>query len=150
MPSHDQLASRFRGNMSHFQTNYSILFVVQLVVAILFEPSALLCVVCIVAVWAMFLKKNNDLPLIQLGGIDFGPQLRLLVLAAATVVVLLIVAGEAMVNAVFLYVGFVGLHSVFHEVSSIPVDSRPSPGDNAGVIRPPGPEWTNGSSDVPL
>merc|ERR550532_531348 len=60
VPSAADGCSRLTANVYNFQTNYSILFVAQLVLAIVLKPSALVAVVATVVAWVLFLKKNDD------------------------------------------------------------------------------------------
>merc|ERR1712187_635848 len=82
IPSASDGCSRITANLYCFQTNYAILFVLQLVLNIVFHPSALISIVVTAVVWVLFLKKNEDpdwKP--QLGGMALGPVQRWLALA---------------------------------------------------------------------
>lgn len=116
IPSASDGCSRITANMYNFQTNYAILFVAYLILSIIWEPSALICVVMTVVVWVFFLKKNDDpdwKPAI--GGTPLGPMQRWLLLAAATVLILLFTAGRAITNSVFTFALFAFIHGIAHE-----------------------------------
>eukprot|EP00930_Biecheleria_cincta_P099531 TRINITY_DN9115_c0_g1_i2.p1 TRINITY_DN9115_c0_g1~~TRINITY_DN9115_c0_g1_i2.p1 ORF type:complete len:228 (-),score=59.75 TRINITY_DN9115_c0_g1_i2:12-695(-) len=94
IPSANQGCSRITANIYNFQTNYAILFVVQLVCSIIMQPSALICIITTVVVWVLFLKKNDDpewTP--KLGGVVLSPMQRWLLLAVITGLVLLMQVG---------------------------------------------------------
>lgn len=112
--------SRITGNLYHFQTNYAILFVLQLVVSLVLQPSALIsiCVICIV--WVFFLKKNDDpdwAPVI--GGMQLGPMQRWLLLAAITSLLLLFMAGSTIINASLTYVLCALAHGILHDPAAL-------------------------------
>lgn len=116
VPAASEGCSRLTANIHNFQTNYAILFVLQLVVAIVFQPSALICLIITVVAWMFFLKKNDDpdwAPAI--GGMQLGPIQRLLLLALVTAIILLFVTGSAIFNTVLLYVMFAFAHGIVHE-----------------------------------
>jgi len=111
--------SRLTANIYNFQTNYAILFVLQLVLSVVMQPSALITMVLTVAVWMLFLKKNDDpewAP--ELGGMKLGPIQRWLLLAAVTAIALLFVAGGTILNAALTYLFFAFVHGVVHDCSA--------------------------------
>lgn len=119
VPPASEGCSRITANIYNFQTNYAILFVLQLVLAIVLQPSALITIVLTVLVWMSFLKKNEDpewKP--TLGGMELGPMQRWLLLAAVTAIVLLFVAGGAIFNAALLYLFAMLAHGVLHDPSA--------------------------------
>lgn len=131
VPSASEGCSRITANVYNFQTNYAILFVAQLVLAILWQPSALISLIITVVVWVFFLKKNEDpewAP--ELGGVALGPMQRWLLLAAATAVILLFVAGGTIINTSFMFLLFSFCHGVFHDPSALGV---PGGGDGPPV-----------------
>ncbi|CAK0911456.1 unnamed protein product [Prorocentrum cordatum] len=92
--------------------------VVTLTAAILFDPSALVCVVFVAAAWALFLKKNADpdwAPVV--GGIALGPTQRWLILACGTALLLFLVAGTVIIHAALLYAAAALVHGVLHDPS---------------------------------
>jgi|Transcript_38007 hypothetical protein len=110
--------ARLMSNIYQFQTNYAILFVVQLVISILLQPSALMSIVLVTLVWVVFMKKNDDPDWHPtLAGVQLGPMQRWLLLAAITALILLTVAGNTIFNAALMYCGFVFLHGLVHDVS---------------------------------
>lgn len=119
LPTANQGCTRLTTNIYSYQTNYAILFVVQLVVAVLLQPSALISIVIIAVAWMLFLKKNEDPDWNPTaGGVQLGPMRRWLLLAAITALVLLIVAGGTIFNAALFYVAIVCVHGMFHDVSA--------------------------------
>jgi len=116
IPSSSDACSRLTANIYHFQTNYAILFVVGLVLAIVAQPSALVSVLVTVAAWMLFLKKNDDpewSP--QLGGVALGPVQRWLLMAGVTAIVLLFVAGSTIFNAAIMYLLAAIAHGILHD-----------------------------------
>jgi len=129
IPSANQGCSRITANIYNFQTNYAILFVVQLVCSIIMQPSALICIITTVVIWVLFLKKNDDpewTP--KLGGVALSPMQRWLLLAVVTGLVLLMWVGGAIFNAIIMYLMFGLLHSLLHDpIKGIPAAEDPVP-----------------------
>jgi len=119
VPTAEESCSRITLNLHHFQANYAILFVATLVLTILLQPSALICIALTVVAWMLFLKKNED-PDWQpaVGGVQLGPMQRWLALACVTAVLLLFFVGGAIFNTTLLYVFLAGIHGVVHDASS--------------------------------
>lgn len=118
VPSGAEGCSRITANLYHFQTNYAILFVLQLALAILWQPSALFCIAALVLTWMGFLKKNDDPdwhPVV--GGHQLGPTQRWLALSAITALVLLFVAGNTIFSAALVFLVAAGIHGVVHDPS---------------------------------
>eukprot|EP00931_Biecheleriopsis_adriatica_P084658 TRINITY_DN585_c0_g1_i1.p1 TRINITY_DN585_c0_g1~~TRINITY_DN585_c0_g1_i1.p1 ORF type:complete len:269 (+),score=61.40 TRINITY_DN585_c0_g1_i1:124-930(+) len=130
VPSANEGCSRITANIYNFQTNYAILFVVQLVLSIIMEPHALICIIVTVVAWVLFLKKNDD-PEWQpkVGGVVLSPMQRWMALAATTALVLLLWVGGAIINAVFMYLLFALAHGLLHDPSAkgIPGGGEPIP-----------------------
>jgi len=119
VPSANEGCSRLSANVFNFQTNYAILFVVELVLSILTQPSALMCIVVTVITWVLFLKKNEDpdwAP--KIGGVVLSPMQRWLLLAAVTAIVLLLWVGGPIFNAALMYLFFFLAHGLLHEPSA--------------------------------
>jgi hypothetical protein len=119
MPDASAGCARLTSNIYQFQTNYAILFVVQLVISIFMQPSALMSIVIVMVVWVIFLKKNDDpewKPTIS--GVELGPMQRWLFLAVITALILMTVAGNTIFNAALMYCGFVVAHGLVHDVSA--------------------------------
>jgi len=117
-PNASEGCSRLTSNVYSYQTNYAILFVAQLVLAILLQPSALFCIGLTVAVWVFFLKKNDDPdwhPVV--GGMQLGPMQRWILLAGLTALVLVFVAGGTIFNAALMYVVLAFVHAMVHDTS---------------------------------
>lgn len=129
IPSANQGCSRITANIYNFQTNYAILFVVQLVCSIIMQPSALICIIATVVAWVLFLKKNDDpewTP--KLGGVVLSPMQRWLLLSVVTGLVLLMWVGGAIFNAIFMYLVFGLIHSLLHDpIKGIPASQDPVP-----------------------
>merc|ERR1719422_2679149 len=51
IPAASEGCSRLTANIYNFQTNYAILFVLQLVFALVLQPSALICIAVTAIVW---------------------------------------------------------------------------------------------------
>mmetsp|Transcript_56134 Transcript_56134/g.112524 ORF Transcript_56134/g.112524 Transcript_56134/m.112524 type:complete len:274 (+) Transcript_56134:65-886(+) len=128
VPAASDGCSRLTANIYSFQTNYAILFVIQLVLAIVLQPSALISVVVTVIVWIFFLKKNDDpewAPVV--GGMPLGPMQRWLLMTALTVIILLFFAGSAIFNAALMYLLCAFAHGIVHDPSAkgIPASENP-------------------------
>jgi len=116
VPSANEGCSRITANIYNFQTNYAILFVVQLILSVIMQPSALICLVSTAVVWVMFLKKNDDpewKP--EIGGVALSPMQRWLSLAAITTIVLLMFVGGVIFNAALMYLLFALAHGIIHD-----------------------------------
>jgi hypothetical protein len=136
IPTAAEGCSRMTANLYCFQTNYAILFIVQLVLAILWQPSALITLVMTAVVWTFFLKKNDDpdwKPVI--GGSELGPMQRWLALAGITAMVLFIMAGSTIFNAAIMFVMMAFAHGVVHDPSNMALPGNP----DAVVAGPDGP-----------
>lgn len=119
VPPASQGCSRITANVYNFQTNYAILFVVMLVMSIIMQPSALICIGLTILVWVLFLKKNDDPEWAPtLGGVALSPMQRWLLLAATTALVLLIFVGGTIFNAALMFVLFAIAHGIVHDPSA--------------------------------
>lgn len=119
MPAAKDACSRMTANLYLYQTNYAILFVVQLVLNILLQPSCLITLVVVALIWVGFLKKNDDpdwKPVV--GGVEMGPMQRWLALAALSATVLLLMAGGTVLNSALMYVVFAIIHGMVHDPSA--------------------------------
>mmetsp|Transcript_17713 Transcript_17713/g.34091 ORF Transcript_17713/g.34091 Transcript_17713/m.34091 type:complete len:263 (+) Transcript_17713:73-861(+) len=126
VPSSSDACSRLTANIYHFQTNYAILFVFGLVLAIVLQPSALVSVVATVVAWMIFLKKNDDpewSPVV--GGVALGPVQRWLLMSAITAIVLLFVAGSTIFNAAIFYLLGAIAHGILHDPAASGTISGP-------------------------
>lgn len=122
VPSAAEACTRLTGNMYVFQTNYAILYVLNLVLTIFWQPSALFSIGGSILVWIAFLKKNDDPewhPVIN--GVQLGPTQRFLALATTTALVLLLLVGGTILHATFMFLLFLGLHGVLHDPSGYAV-----------------------------
>jgi len=131
VPSANEGCSRITANVYHFQANYAILFVATLVLTILLQPSALICIALTVVAWMLFLKKNED-PDWQpaVGGVQLGPMQRWLALACVTALLLLFFVGGTIFNTTLLYMLCAAIHGVVHDASSY---GPPATGDGLPV-----------------
>lgn len=131
IPSASSIIPRFSANLFHFQTNYALVLLVCLAIEILLHPSTLVSILFTMAVWVIFMKKNNDPewnP--KIGTFQPGPLQRLLVLGAVTAVVLLSTAGSTISSTALLYLGFVVVHGLLHDpvaVANVGFDGTPVP-----------------------
>merc|ERR1719210_1620544 len=51
---------RLEVNLTHYQINYAVIFLVQMISAIVMNPKCLVVICVLVLVWVVFLKKNDD------------------------------------------------------------------------------------------
>lgn len=116
IPAGSESCTRVTGNLYVYQTNYAILFMLQLVLAIVFEPSALVSIVVTVLAWMGFLKKNDDPdwhP--EVGGMKLGPTQRWIAMAGMTAMVLLLLCGSTIIHAAFVFLLAAVAHGVIHD-----------------------------------
>mmetsp|Transcript_77126 Transcript_77126/g.223205 ORF Transcript_77126/g.223205 Transcript_77126/m.223205 type:complete len:284 (+) Transcript_77126:99-950(+) len=133
VPAASDGCSRITSNIYNFQTNYAILFIAQLALGIVLQPSALVAIVMTVVVWIFFLKKNDDPDWSPtLGGMQLGPVQRWLLLAAATTLILLFVAGGTIINSSASFIMAAFAHGVFHDTSGLCVPGTSSLGGLQG------------------
>mmetsp|Transcript_93672 Transcript_93672/g.190682 ORF Transcript_93672/g.190682 Transcript_93672/m.190682 type:complete len:254 (+) Transcript_93672:1-762(+) len=132
VPPGRDCCSRVTANIYNFQTNYAVLFVLQLVLAILLEPSALVCIGVTAAAWVVFLKKNDDpewTP--KLGSTELGPMQRWLLMVASTALVLLFVVGGVIFHTTMFYLTCALAHGVLHDPSA---QGIPGSGDSSSPV----------------
>lgn len=113
--------SRITSNLYQFQVNYSILFLIQIVLSILLDPSTLITLLIIGLVWVVFLKKNADpnwKP--EIGGVPLGPTQRMIALSCVTLLVMLAAAGNTVFWQAFIFGIACAVHGAFHEVEAGP------------------------------
>eukprot|EP00929_Paragymnodinium_shiwhaense_P105987 TRINITY_DN71065_c0_g1_i1.p1 TRINITY_DN71065_c0_g1~~TRINITY_DN71065_c0_g1_i1.p1 ORF type:complete len:300 (-),score=44.67 TRINITY_DN71065_c0_g1_i1:120-932(-) len=116
LPKATDACSRLTANMYCFQSNYAILFVLYLVIAVVLHPSALISLVLTAVIWLLFLRKNEDpdwKP--KLGGMELGPMQRWLGLLGVTVLVLFVMAGGTILNSALGYVTLAIGHGLLHD-----------------------------------
>lgn len=116
IPSAADIFPRITTNVCKYQTNYTILLVVSLVVSIILRPSALLSVVTTLLAWLVFMKKCQHpgwKPVIM--GMELVPVHRWLAMASATAFVLLFFMGSTICNTALGYALFASLHMIVHD-----------------------------------
>merc|ERR1712019_195477 len=93
---------RLEVNLTHYQINYAVIFLIQMVSAIVMNPRCLIVICVLSLVWMAFLKKNDDPNWeVTIGGVPFGKTNRWMALSAITAVVLLCVVGQVIFSAAF-------------------------------------------------
>jgi general stress protein CsbA len=107
-------------NLTHYQINYAILFLLQMVVAIITNPHCLVVICVLVLVWMVFLKKNDDPNWeVNVGGVSLGKTQRWMVLSAITSIVLLCVVGQILFSAAFFCAVLVVIHGILHPAPEV-------------------------------
>eukprot|EP00746_Dinoflagellata_sp_MGD_P066975 gnl/MRDRNA2_/MRDRNA2_27675_c0_seq1.p1 gnl/MRDRNA2_/MRDRNA2_27675_c0~~gnl/MRDRNA2_/MRDRNA2_27675_c0_seq1.p1 ORF type:complete len:257 (+),score=46.55 gnl/MRDRNA2_/MRDRNA2_27675_c0_seq1:88-858(+) len=119
---------RITSNLYQFQVNYAILFLVQIALSILMDPSTLLTLIVIALIWIGFLKKNADPEWdFKVGGVPLGPTQRMIALACITLLVMLATAGNIVFWQAVMFAISCAVHGYFHEVE---VGQLPPEGGN--------------------
>eukprot|EP00933_Yihiella_yeosuensis_P083426 TRINITY_DN9763_c1_g1_i1.p1 TRINITY_DN9763_c1_g1~~TRINITY_DN9763_c1_g1_i1.p1 ORF type:complete len:261 (+),score=70.37 TRINITY_DN9763_c1_g1_i1:114-896(+) len=128
IPSASEGCSRITANIYNFQTNYAILFMVQLVMSIVMQPSALISIGLTISAWLFFLKKNAD-PEWQpkMGGVVMNSMQRWSLLVASTALILLFFVGGVIINSIMMFVMFTLLHGLVHDASGKGMPGSESP-----------------------
>eukprot|EP00927_Polykrikos_kofoidii_P060606 TRINITY_DN55544_c0_g1_i1.p1 TRINITY_DN55544_c0_g1~~TRINITY_DN55544_c0_g1_i1.p1 ORF type:complete len:273 (-),score=51.42 TRINITY_DN55544_c0_g1_i1:136-954(-) len=132
IPPSSEACSRITANLYVFQTNYAILFVMQLIMSIVFQPSALYSLVATAITWYIFLRKNADpewKPVV--GGMELGPMQRFIALTLFTTVFLLFMAGGTIFNAALMYLFTAVIHGIVHDPSKNGLPGTPSKKEDA-------------------
>eukprot|EP00746_Dinoflagellata_sp_MGD_P127262 gnl/MRDRNA2_/MRDRNA2_61889_c0_seq2.p1 gnl/MRDRNA2_/MRDRNA2_61889_c0~~gnl/MRDRNA2_/MRDRNA2_61889_c0_seq2.p1 ORF type:complete len:216 (-),score=39.85 gnl/MRDRNA2_/MRDRNA2_61889_c0_seq2:30-608(-) len=106
------IKDKVQANLHHFQINYAIVCAVGLVIAIISHPLHILVLVLIGFLWATFMKKNmadpNWKP--KVGPVELTVMHRWTGMATVSIVLTLLVAGEALVTVL----GICGALSLGH------------------------------------
>eukprot|EP00930_Biecheleria_cincta_P043498 TRINITY_DN29867_c0_g1_i1.p1 TRINITY_DN29867_c0_g1~~TRINITY_DN29867_c0_g1_i1.p1 ORF type:complete len:194 (+),score=42.29 TRINITY_DN29867_c0_g1_i1:76-657(+) len=111
------IQQRLQANLTHFQINYAVVFLLQMVIAITMNPSALVVICVLGLVWLAFLKKNDDPTWeVSVGGMQLGKTQRWMVLTACTAIVLLCTVGQLFFSTAFFCAILVMLHGILHPV----------------------------------
>jgi len=111
------IQKRLQTNLMHFQVNYGAIFLVQVIVAIIMNPSCLVVISVCAVVWMAFLKKNDDPNWeVSVGGMQLGKTQRWMALSAITAIVLLCVVGQVFFSAAFFCAILVLVHGILHPV----------------------------------
>ncbi|CAE8735122.1 unnamed protein product [Polarella glacialis] len=109
------IQKRLQVNLTHFQINYAVIFSVQMLAAIVMNPSCLIVMSVLALVWLAFLKKNDDPSWeVSVGGMPLGKTQRWMVLSAITGIVLLCVVGQVFFSAFFFFAMCVLVHGILH------------------------------------
>jgi hypothetical protein len=102
-------------NLSHYQINYALLFLGQMIIAIVTNPHCLVVIGILAVVWMAFLKKNDDPNWeVNVGGMEIGKTQRWIALSAITAIVLLCFVSQVLFEAAFFCAVLVGAHGVLH------------------------------------
>eukprot|EP00928_Gymnodinium_smaydae_P044153 TRINITY_DN29475_c0_g1_i2.p2 TRINITY_DN29475_c0_g1~~TRINITY_DN29475_c0_g1_i2.p2 ORF type:complete len:190 (-),score=57.43 TRINITY_DN29475_c0_g1_i2:159-728(-) len=109
------IKQRLEANLTHYQINYAVIFLVLMVVSIITNPHCLIVICVLALVWMAFLKKNDDPNWeVNVGGMPLNKTHRWMVLTAITAIVLLSVVGQVIFSAAFMCAIFVIVHGVLH------------------------------------
>lgn len=111
------LKARLEANLTHFQINYAIIFLIQCIWSLVMNPHCMAVVAVLVIVWMWFLKKNDDPDWeVNIGGINLGKTQRWLVLCALSAVAFLVSAGNLLFSAAFAAGCLIAVHGMLHPV----------------------------------
>merc|ERR1740129_893456 len=114
---------RLEVNLTHYQINYAIIFLIQMISAIVMHPSCLIVICILGLVWMAFLKKNDDPSWeVSVAGMPLGKTQRWMVLGAITAIVLLCVVGQVFFSAAFFSAMLIVVHGILH---AVPEDAMP-------------------------
>lgn len=116
-PQEGEATKRLERNLTHFQINYAVIFLLQMVFSIVMNPHCLVVISVLALVWMSFLKKNDDPNWeVVVGGVPLGKTQRWMALGTVTAVVLLCVVGQIFFSAAFFSAILVLVHGVMHPV----------------------------------
>mmetsp|Transcript_61097 Transcript_61097/g.137676 ORF Transcript_61097/g.137676 Transcript_61097/m.137676 type:complete len:202 (+) Transcript_61097:85-690(+) len=108
---------RLEVNLTHYQINYAIIFLIQMVTAIVMNPQCLIVICVLALVWMAFLKKNDDPSWeVSIAGMPLGKSQRWMALTGITAIVLLCVVGQVFFSAAFFCAMLVVVHGILHPV----------------------------------
>merc|ERR1719316_2004253 len=111
------MRARLEANLTHFQINYAIIFLILMIVSIIINPKCLIVMCVLALVWMAFLRKNDDPNWeVVIGGLPLGKTQRWMVLSAITAIVLLCVVGQVFFSAAFFCAVLIVLHGILHAV----------------------------------
>eukprot|EP00440_Ansanella_granifera_P011705 gb/GFBE01012713.1/.p1 GENE.gb/GFBE01012713.1/~~gb/GFBE01012713.1/.p1 ORF type:complete len:196 (+),score=60.82 gb/GFBE01012713.1/:1-588(+) len=111
------IQKRLQVNLTHFQINYAVIFLCQMVMAIIMNPQCLVVISVLAVVWVAFLKKNDDPNWeVSVGGMQLGKTQRWMALSAITAIVLLCVVGQVFFSAAFFCAIMVVVHGILHPI----------------------------------
>eukprot|EP00927_Polykrikos_kofoidii_P067776 TRINITY_DN6321_c0_g1_i1.p1 TRINITY_DN6321_c0_g1~~TRINITY_DN6321_c0_g1_i1.p1 ORF type:complete len:236 (+),score=37.25 TRINITY_DN6321_c0_g1_i1:99-710(+) len=117
------IKARLESNLTHYQINYAVIFLILMIVSIVMNPQCLAVIGVLAVVWIAFLRKNDDPNWqVSFGGMQFGKTQRWMALTAITAIVFLSVVGQVIFSAAFFCAVFVLVHGVLHP-AQIPVQT---------------------------
>eukprot|EP00929_Paragymnodinium_shiwhaense_P108362 TRINITY_DN74681_c0_g1_i1.p1 TRINITY_DN74681_c0_g1~~TRINITY_DN74681_c0_g1_i1.p1 ORF type:complete len:206 (+),score=41.32 TRINITY_DN74681_c0_g1_i1:128-745(+) len=109
------LKARLESNLTHYQINYAVIFLILMVGSIIINPRCLVVIGVLALVWVAFLRKNDDPSWeVRVGSVELGKTQRWMILTAVTAVVLLSVVGQVIFSAAFFCAMLVLAHGVLH------------------------------------
>lgn len=115
------MRARLEANLTHYQINYAVIFLVLMTVSIVINPKCLIVICVLAMVWMGFLKKNDDPNWeVVIGGMPLGKTQRWMGLGAITAIVLLCVVGQIIFSATFFCALLVVAHGVLHPIPGVP------------------------------
>jgi len=110
-------------NLSYFQRNYFLLFLIYFVANIILSPHSLILIGVLLALWVAFLKKNDDPQwTVQIGGVTIGPSQRWMILFLGSGVLVLVVCGSLIFSSCLCFGLAALLHSVLHQPPVLTVE----------------------------
>mmetsp|Transcript_88233 Transcript_88233/g.175298 ORF Transcript_88233/g.175298 Transcript_88233/m.175298 type:complete len:202 (-) Transcript_88233:83-688(-) len=114
------MQKRLQVNLTHYQINYAVVMLLNMVVAIVMNPKCLI-VMCVLALgWVAFLRKNDDPNWeVNVGGMPLGKTQRWMVLSVVTAVVLLVFVGQVLFSAAAFCAVLVLAHAIMHPIPEI-------------------------------
>jgi hypothetical protein len=114
------IKKRLETNLTHYQINYAVVFLIQMIIAIVTNPHCLVVMCVLGLVWMGFLKKNDDPNWeVNIGGMSLGKTQRWMVLSTITAIVLLCVVGQILFSAAFFCAVLVVIHGIVHPAPEV-------------------------------
>ncbi len=108
---------RLEINLTYYQINYAAILLLQMIFAIVSNPSCLIVICVLAAIWVAFLKKNDDPNWqVSLGGMPLGKTQRWMVLTGITSIVFLCVVGQLLFSTMFFSAVCVIIHGILHPI----------------------------------
>mmetsp|Transcript_22477 Transcript_22477/g.22189 ORF Transcript_22477/g.22189 Transcript_22477/m.22189 type:complete len:183 (+) Transcript_22477:166-714(+) len=113
-PSVKQIPARLGENLVYFISNYVILTMLLLVLGILSQPSFLISLVAIGAVWVYLSKKE-----MKVYGVDVTDFQKNMAILALLVLSTFMLAGNMIIYTLFFSMVLAGAHAVYHDQPQI-------------------------------
>jgi len=111
------MQNRLQVNLTHYQINYAVVMLLNMVIAIVMNPKCLIMMCVLALVWIAFLRKNEDPNWeVNMFGMSLGKTQRWTVLSVATAIVLLFFAGQILFSAAAFCGVLVLAHAILHPV----------------------------------